>query len=184
MKSFVVFAAILLVATCLDAPNIWPLPKEYKYGDKTLSINTGKFRFHTTQTSNELMEAFQRYYAIMFDRRSAPVEGEALWNVEVEVEEGKTELQLGVDESYTLEISEDGATAVISAKNIFGAMHGIETFSQLVEFDSDSMTYVLHNAPWSIKDEPRFPHRGILMDTSRHYESLPSIKKLIDSMRG
>ena len=88
MRSLIVVAAILVIASCMDAPNIWPLPKEYKYGDKTLAVNANKFRFHTTQTSNELMEAFQRYYALIFDRRSAPVEDSALLNVEVEVEEG------------------------------------------------------------------------------------------------
>ena len=182
MRSFLLFTAILSVALCADVPNIWPLPKEYKNGDGVISVDVSRFRFHTTQTSNELMEAFQRYYELMFDRRSAPVEGKNIWNVEVEVEEGKTELQLGVDESYTLVIPDDGSDVVISAKNVFGAMHGMETFSQLVEFDAETMTYVIRNAPWTIKDEPRFPHRGILMDTSRHYESLPSIKKLIDSM--
>ena len=182
MRSFLFLIAIFSIAISADVPNIWPLPKEYKFGDKIIPVDSGKFRFHTAQTSNELMEAFQRYYTIIFDRRAAPVEGVAVWNVEVEVEEGKTELQLGVDESYSIEVPDDGSDVVIHAKNVFGAMHGLETFSQLVEYDSDLMQFVIRQAPWSIKDEPRFPHRGILMDTSRHYEGLPSIKKLIDSM--
>ena len=182
MRSFVLFAALLVIALSADAPNIWPLPKEYKYGDKVLTVDAYHFRFATPAQSNELMEAFQRYYNIIFDRKSEIIEGAALRNVRVNVKEDKTELQLGVDESYTLEIPEDGSEAIITAANAFGAMHGLETFSQLVEFDAETMTYVIRNAPWSIKDEPRFPHRGILMDTSRHYESLPSIKKLIDSM--
>ena len=73
MRSFLLFTAILSVALCADVPNIWPLPKEYKNGDGVISVDVSRFRFHTTQTSNELMEAFQRYYELIFDRRSAPV---------------------------------------------------------------------------------------------------------------
>jgi hexosaminidase len=39
--------------------------------------------------------------------------------------------------------------------------------------------------PWtpiSIKDEPRYPWRGLLIDSSRHYLSVPLLEKTIDSM--
>ena len=182
MRSYLLFASLIAVALCADMPNIWPLPKEYKHGDKDLIVDAYGFRFDTPGQSNELMEAFQRYYPLMFDRNSEKVEEGALKRVHVTVTESKVELQLGIDESYTIEIPDDGSDATITAANPFGAMHGLETFSQLVEFDAETMKFVIRNAPWSIKDEPRFPHRGILMDTARHYESLPSIKKLIDSM--
>ena len=158
MKSFILFAAVLLVA-CATQPNIWPLPKEYKMGEQTVTVDGYHFRFYTPAQSNELMEAFQRYYNIIFDRRSEIIEGDALRNVKVTVKEDKTELQLGIDESYTLEIPESGE-ATITAANVFGAMHGLETFSQLVEFDVTTGTYVIRNAPWVINDAPRFPHRG------------------------
>ena len=37
-------------------------------------------------------------------------------------------------------------------------------------------------APWSINDAPRFTHRGILIDTARHFEPVPSLFGLIDSL--
>ena len=166
MRLFALFAIICVVATAADMPNIWPLPKEYKHGDKTV---------------NELISAFQRYYDLVFDRKSEIVES-GIKQARVTVKEDKTELQLGIDESYSLEIPEDGSDIIITATNAFGAMHGLETLSQLIEFDYETLTYVIRNAPWQINDAPRFPHRGILMDTARHYESLPSIKRLIDSM--
>lgn len=39
--------------------------------------------------------------------------------------------------------------------------------------------------PWtpiSIKDEPRYPWRGLLIDSARHYLSVPLLEKTIDSM--
>lgn len=181
MRSFVLFAALLVAVSCADHPFIWPLPKEYKHGDKTITIDAYRFRFITPAQSNELISAFQRYYDLIFDRKSAIVQSGVV-QATVTVKEDKAELQLGVDESYTLEIPEDGSDITITAANAFGAMHGLETLSQLIVFDPDTLTYVIKNAPWVINDAPRFPHRGILMDTSRHFESLPSIKKLIDSM--
>ena len=182
MRSFALFAGILFIVSCSDLPYIWPLPKEYSHGEGVVKVDAYHFRFSTPAQSNELMSAFQRYYDLIFDRKSDLIEGAAVRNVRVTVVEDKTELQLGIDESYSLEIPDDGSDILLSASNAFGAMHGIETLSQLISFDSDSMIYVIRDAPWKINDCPRFPHRGILMDTSRHYESLPSIKKLIDSM--
>lgn len=181
MRSLTLFAILCVAIVAADMPNIWPLPKEYKHGDKTVTVDAYHFRFSTPAQSNELISAFQRYYDLVFDRKSEIVE-QGIRQARVTVKEDKTELQLGIDESYTLEIPEDGSDIVITAVNAFGAMHGLETLSQLIEFDFDSLTYVIRNAPWVINDAPRFPHRGILMDTSRHYESLPSIKRLIDSM--
>ena len=181
MRSFVFLAALLVLVSCTDMPYIWPLPKDYSYGEKTVTVDAQHFRFITSKQSNELIEAFHRYMDVIFYKKSALVE-EGVRSARIEVEEGKVELQLDTDESYTLVIPDDGSEITIKANNPFGAMHGIETLSQLIVFDPVSMTYVIKNAPWKIDDAPRFKHRGILMDTSRHFESLPSIKKLIDSM--
>ena len=36
--------------------------------------------------------------------------------------------------------------------------------------------------PLVIKDVPRFAHRGLLIDSGRHFEPVRQIKALIDSM--
>jgi len=46
-------------------------------------------------------------------------------------------------------------------------MPGLETFSQLVQFDFETESYIVENAPWTITDAPRFPHRGLMIDTVR-----------------
>ena len=68
-------------------------------------------------------------------------------------------LQLGVDESYTLVIPDDGSQAVLTAPTYYGALRGLETFSQLVGFNFSTHSYVLSNAPWKIADKPRFAPR-------------------------
>jgi hexosaminidase len=70
----------------------------------------------------------------------------------------------------------------ITAATIYGAMHGMETFSQLVLFDFDQAQHTLALAPWAISDSPRYPHRGLMIDTSRHWQPPAAIKRIIDSL--
>ena len=67
---------------------------------------------------------------------------------------------------------------IFSAPTYFGARHGLETLSQLITFDvENSLEEDLHiSSLVSIKDEPVYPYRGLLLDTSRNYYSIESIK--------
>lgn len=76
----------------------------------------------------------------------------------------------------------NSTSAYIQANTVYGALRGLETFSQLCAFDFTSRSVKLRNAPWVISDEPRFPYRGLLIDTARHYQPPMVIKKVIDAM--
>lgn len=104
-----------------------------------------------------------------------------LQGVVVNVQEPDTDLQLGVDESYTLDIPVSGA-ATLNASTVYGAYHGLETLSQLIIFDVSSEVYKVENLPLHIEDAPRFPHRGLLIDSGRHFEPVSEVKAIIDSM--
>ena len=58
----------------------------------------------------------------------------------------------------------------------WGVLRGLETFSQLVTFDFDKGWYVIKGTPIQIQDSPRFAHRGLMVDTARHYETLASLR--------
>jgi hexosaminidase len=53
---------------------------------------------------------------------------------------------------------------------------------QTQQFDFDSTSFVIRNAPIKVDDAPRFPHRGLMIDTSRHFLPLPAIYSIIDSL--
>ncbi|CAI7909370.1 unnamed protein product [Closterium sp. NIES-54] len=57
-----------------------------------------------------------------------------------------------------------------------------QTLSQLVRWDSPSRLALLQGVPLTIHDRPRFPHRGVLLDTARHFHPIPFIERLLDSM--
>ncbi|KAG0020940.1 hypothetical protein BGZ81_009134, partial [Podila clonocystis] len=78
----------------------------------------------------------------------------------------------------------------------YGAMHAFETFAQLV-INSDSNgvkgghqsplaaappSKFIPNVPIVIHDRPLFPHRGILVDTSRNFLSVATLRRTIDAM--
>lgn len=65
---------------------------------------------------------------------------------------------------------------------MYGALRGLETFSQLVSFQFSGEDYSLSGVPWSISDAPRFTHRGLMVDTARHFQPLASLRAIIDSL--
>lgn len=81
------------------------------------------------------------------------------------------------DESYQLSVGEP--VAVLKAGKVWGALRGLETFSQLIDEDEYGRFFI--NAS-DITDFPRFAHRGILIDTSRHFLPLKSILTNLDAM--
>lgn len=83
---------------------------------------------------------------------------------------------LGEDETYSLIVSP--RQAVLSAETALGALRGLETFLQLIE--KDQRSYFLPAV--AIKDKPRFPWRGLLIDVCRHWQPLAVIKRNLDGM--
>ena len=59
-------------------------------------------------------------------------------------------------------------------------MRGLSTLAQLVQWNATR--YQVRFSPISVTDKPRYPYRGFMLDTSRHFYSLDSIFKLIDAM--
>ncbi|EMH4163258.1 beta-N-acetylhexosaminidase [Pluralibacter gergoviae] len=80
------------------------------------------------------------------------------------------------DESYRLTVDESGAR--IAANTRFGALHGIETLLQLIQNgpNNTAIPYL------TINDSPRFPWRGLLLDSARHFLPVEDIKRQLDGM--
>ena len=72
-------------------------------------------------------------------------------------------------------------TASITSDDYFGARHGIESLFQLMEYDELIQDFIMLDEV-SIQDEPEFSHRGINMDTSRNFQSIEVLKRIVDGM--
>ncbi|XP_028791124.1 beta-hexosaminidase 1 [Neltuma alba] len=177
---------------------IWPLPAQFSFGDDTLSVDPGlSLAVDGNGGGSDIVRAaFDRYRGIIFKRIDRfsflrklreRISVYDVSTLRITVHSASEELQLGVDESYTLLVPKSNGQSVagevkIEANTVYGALRGLETFSQLCSFDYSTKAVQIYKAPWSIQDKPRFAYRGLMLDTSRHYLPIDVIKQIIESM--
>jgi hexosaminidase len=82
-------------------------------------------------------------------------------------------LTLEAREAYRLDVTAQGVT--IDADGPAGALHGLATLRQLAS--GGGQVPFVH-----IDDAPRFAWRGLMIDTSRHFMALPTVRRQIDAM--
>ncbi|KAI3901715.1 hypothetical protein MKW98_021879 [Papaver atlanticum] len=170
---------------------IWPLPSKYTYGNNTISVNPDLSLDISGNGGNSIIvsEGFQRYREIIFKHHTRKKSG-VLYDVnklKIIVNSDNETLNLNVDESYSLFITTENGSSIIQgasieANTVFGALRGLETFSQLCSFNYGTKSVQVYKAPWYIQDEPKFVFRGLLLDTSRHFLPINVIKQVIESM--
>jgi hexosaminidase len=184
-----------------NGPSLWPLPVHITSGNGNVTVPPS-ISFVASTPSTDLSNAFTRIAALMF-QHNLPASSRdiveklraggasklggvsadpVMSTINVNVADVNVPLQLGVDESYTLNIPADGSAATLTANTVYGAYHGLQTFSQLVRWNPDQKIYQVTAAPVVINDAPRFKWRGILIDTDRHFQPLKRLFAIIDSI--
>ena len=170
-------------AAAAQAP-ITPQPAKASMGSGTATL-ASPFSFKPTSSDTNvttfLNNAWARYTPLIMTHTVKEGGNGDLTDLEVTVSNTSMELSLGTDESYELSIPASGS-ATLSSQTVYGALRGLETFSQLIGFSPRSQQYTISHVPWNIQDMPRFSHRGVLLDTSRHYHGIPSLKRFVDSL--
>eukprot|EP01133_Synstelium_polycarpum_P004107 gene4107-4794_t len=161
-------------------PHIIPQPQEMTFGNVNLTIDPTKFAIETASSSPVLAIAIKRYQEILLFPFGLGTLNDAIYTLQVTVASDNEDLQLGVSENYTLSVTETSMT--ISADTIYGAMRALETFSQLVTYSDADNTYSINFTPVVVNDFPRFPWRGLLIDTGRHFQPASYIMHLIESL--
>lgn len=77
-------------------------------------------------------------------------------------------------EAYELSVQPGGV--LLKATDPAGLFYGVQTLLQLLPAQAGPLPAV------SIRDEPRFGYRGVMIDVSRHFFSLDELKKVVDVM--
>ncbi len=86
-------------------------------------------------------------------------------------------LTLKAREAYRLQVSPRGVA--LQADGPVGVLRGLATLRQLIETGPGGAASLPLVA---IDDAPRFPWRGVMIDTARHFMSVETIKRQIDAM--
>jgi hexosaminidase len=161
--------------------NVMPLPSTLQMGRGSLKIDEGFSLAFDGHREPRLERAAQRFMTQLHRQTgiffaTTPGEHGAATLVVSTDRESKPVQELGEDESYTLDVS--GAGAKIHAADPLGAMHGLQTFLQLVAIGPDGFAApALH-----IDDQPRFPWRGLMIDVARHFAPVEVLKRNLDGM--
>ena len=97
--------------------------------------------------------------------------------LQIHADHGREAVQkLGEDESYELIVT-DSSTR-LTAPTTLGVLRGLQTFLQLVQITPAGFSV----PAVTIKDQPRFPWRGLLIDVSRHFIPIDVLKRNLDGM--
>ncbi|XP_078600308.1 beta-hexosaminidase subunit alpha-like isoform X2 [Branchiostoma floridae x Branchiostoma japonicum] len=152
----------------------------------TLAMSSFKFTYGSSSEMCDIVDqAFRRYYDLIFDvdgPKKAPKVPESMAELTVLQVMVKEPCKgaypsLESSENYTLTVT--APMGMLVADSAWGVLRGLETFSQLI-YRTDDGTMIINKT--TVEDFPRFAHRGILLDTSRHFIPLKYIKQNLDAM--
>ncbi|HEV2103092.1 MAG TPA: family 20 glycosylhydrolase [Candidatus Acidoferrum sp.] len=184
-----ILTVILLTAsgTCManaqsNTPlNIMPLPAKAERVQGSLKIDSS-FRIAFVGYREPRLERAGQRFLHQVRRQTGIVLLPASSNtgaatLEIKTDhESKAIQELGEDESYWLDVTPGGAK--LHAPNPVGVFRGLQTFLQLIAISPDGFSVpAVH-----IEDRPRFPWRGLMIDSGRHFIPLDVIKRNLDGM--
>ena len=184
MRTSLIAVLILLLASVAAAQsqtqlNLMPMPAGVELGSGQLVIQQSFAVANTGAHDGSLDGAVQRFLTQLSRQtgiRFRPRPGSTP-TLEIHADHGREAVQkLGEDESYELTVRDAGAK--LTAPTMLGILRGLQTFLQLVEITPAGFA-----APAvTIKDQPRFAWRGLLIDVSRHFIPIDVLKRNIDGM--
>jgi hexosaminidase len=190
---------LALFCQAVGAVKVNPLPKpvSISWGETGPLKVSQDLKLESEQQDNKILsDAFERTVKTIKDLKWTPTAVEEplqpvtrpfkrdttseLSKVKVNVKDYDADLQLGVDESYSLNITEGSEEILITAETVWGVLHALQTVQQIVISDGDEGMII--EQPVSIEDKPLYPHRGIHLDTARNYYAVDAILRQIDAL--
>ncbi len=163
------------------ALNLMPVPASVQTGTGSLRVDSSFSVALTGYVEPRLDRAVERFLHHLAHQTALPLSpkpsktGKA--TLLIQTGHASKEIQeAGEDESYVLEVSATGAK--LSAAAPLGTLHGLQTFLQLVDVSPDGFAA----SSVTIQDRPRFPWRGLMIDSARHFIPLELIRRNLDGM--
>jgi hexosaminidase len=182
---WVVFGVVMFAlssverADAVPTPPVMPLPAEWSYRAGRLAVTpaftlavTGHDDARLQASIDGLLRRWEERTGLVLTRGPATAA-----TLLIKCGGPAPEIpQLGEDESYALEV--DASRAALNAPTVTGAMRGLATLQQLLQSAADGWQL----PAIQIRDHPRFPWRGLLIDVSRHWMPVEVIKRELDGM--
>ena len=160
---------------------LMPVPSSVQIGAGALPVDSSFTVGFASYTEPRLDRAVQRFLRQLSRQTGIPLGLKPIAGSKpvlvIHTDRASKEIQeLGEDDSYVLEITAIGAK--LTASTPLGAMHGLQTFLQLVDVSPNGFAV----PAVTINDKPRFPWRGLMIDSARHFVPLDVIKRNVDGL--
>jgi hexosaminidase len=167
--------------------SVWPMPQTFNLGSTGVVLDASfLFTCATAICPDPLPSAFARYDSYMFFAGTPAVNSSQAPRITgLSLTVGSdAPLTLGVSENYTLTVPAAGGVATATCATAWGCLRALETFSQLFVWQGNQVptVYSFASAPADIVDFPRWPWRGVLIDSSRHFLTTDAVKTTLDAM--
>src|SRR5271157_1385920 len=177
-----VFGAFSMRAQSPTAVNLMPTPAKLQAGagflkiDETFRLSFAGYQEPRLERAGQrFLEQLHRQTSLVLQSRDTADATKAALQITTD-HESKAIEELGEDESYTLEVTASGAK--LHAANPLGVLQGLQAFLQLVTITPEGF-----GAPvLSIQDQPRFPWRGLMIDSGRHFTPIAVLERNLDGM--
>jgi hexosaminidase len=163
--------------------NLMPLPSSVQIGQGEFKLD-GHFHAGFSGSHDARLDAALDRFLVRLDRQCGGIrraqhdakDSDPLTLTLTVAGPGGAIQGLDEDESYKLNVTPAGAT--LTAATDVGAMHGLETYLQLVTTQNDACSL----PAVTIDDAPRFAWRGFELDVVRHFEPISVIERTLDGM--
>src|SRR5579863_9098017 len=166
-----------------DSLHLMPLPRSVQTATGSLTF-TAHFNSGFAGSHDARLDAALDRFLVRLDRQCGEIlrsqymahdASSAVLTLKVAGPGGAVQ---GVDEDESYQLQVTPSQAILSAATDVGAMHGMETFLQLVTLENDTCSV----PAVTIDDAPRFQWRGYMLDVSRHFEPIDVIERTLDGM--
>lgn len=163
--------------------SIWPRPVDSHFTEEFITLSKNDIKL-TSNDCPSVKHAFDGFIKNLPETEKLhfhpQIEIQLLFNDCPETPDSDME------EWYTIEVMK--GTIVIEASQSWGIIHGFTSLEQMVwrsttKSDNNLVQNSINLNISKIMDTPRLKYRGVLLDTSRHYLPIPTIKRQLELMR-
>lgn len=156
---------------------LMPLPSELELGSGFFKINSDLGVSVTGSANPKIEKALDRFYSKLGDITGNEIEKKEGAQLLIDYKNTIGEYpSLKDDESYSLKISD--SKIQLSANSNTGILYGLESLLQLAKQENEAWVF----PELELKDNPRFPWRGLMIDVARHWVSKETILRNLDAM--
>jgi len=177
--ALVLVLSFVAVAQTQSQLPLMPMPASVRLGTGQLPITQSFSVILTGHRDASLESAVERFQAQLARQTGIPFRPQtgAAATLTIHTDHGRAAIQkLGEDESYELTVTSSSAN--LTAPTPLGALHGLQTFLQLVAITPTGFAV----PAVAIQDQPRFPWRGLMFDVSRHFIPINVLERNVDGM--